>query len=423
MSPRALLHAGALLALLVPAIMLVSARGPVIALYVLTLLAPLYALRYTQDTPRAWRPRVDLPSDFWLFALALAAPFLAWLLSSAALGHWQASQAEKLLRLGLAVQLAWMLLRAPRTALQNVQWSLLAGAGAGAALLLIALASEPDRSGVVAYGAHYNAVHLANLVLLLGLACSLLIPWALSGWPRAEMCLKLAVLALAAAATWLSHTRSSWAVLVVYGWVLVHTRHRWSARRKLMGVGTLLAVLAGALFLALYANAGRFGELITELQRYEHGDRNSSMGIRLQLWQAAWAMFEAHPWTGVGAAGFREALASLQARGVVTPEVLAGYGEPHNDYLAALALYGLPGLASMIALYFIPAVLFFRRMASRDAVVRVAASIGLLYTLGYAAFSTTEMMFRNMRSVPGYAVTVALLYALANTRRNTTQSP
>ena len=397
--------------------MLVSAQGPTVILYLVAPLALLYAWRQAREPRLTWSARPGTPADFWLLALAFAAPLIAMLLSSAALGQWHSSQAEKLLRFALAIPLAWLLLRVPRSALQDIPWSLLAGAFAGAVTLFVALASSDlGRSGVVAYGARHNAVYVANVVLLSGLASSLLLPWTRSPWPRAEATLKLLVVALATIAVWVSHTRSSWALLAVYVLVLLRTRCHWTPRRKLLcGLGLLL-VLPAAFLVALHTEAGRFGELATDLQRYQRGDPDSSTGIRLQLWHAAWTMFVEHPWTGVGASGFREALYGLHLRSIVSAEVVAEYGEPHNDYLGALALYGAPGLISMLALYFIPAVLFFRRVASPDTVVRVAASIGLLYTLGYALFSATEMMFRTMRSVPGYAVTVVLLYAIVNTR-------
>jgi len=38
--------------------------------------------------------------------------------------------------------------------------------------------------------------------------------------------------------------------------------------------------------------------------------------------------------------------------------------------------------------------------------------MGLLFCLSYCAFSLTEMMFRNMRSVPTYALITVTLIAL-----------
>jgi O-antigen ligase len=84
--------------------------------------------------------------------------------------------------------------------------------------------------------------------------------------------------------------------------------------------------------------------------------------------------------------------------------------------LAALSGYGLLGLLSILTLYLLPAAIFFRRLASDDRVIRVGAQLGLLFCLGYCAFSLTEMMFRNMRSVPNYSLIVVTLIALTTPR-------
>src|SRR5690606_25887958 len=123
---------------------------------------------------------------------------------------------------------------------------------------------------------------------------------------------------------------------------------------------------------------------------------------------ASWLMFKDHPVAGVGVANFRDELAAFQTQDVVTALVAAEFGEPHNDFVGAMAGYGMLGLLSIAALYFIPALVFLRRVHNPDVVIRTAAVIGLLFTLGYAQFSLTEMMFRNMRSVPIYAVTLAI---------------
>ena len=84
--------------------------------------------------------------------------------------------------------------------------------------------------------------------------------------------------------------------------------------------------------------------------------------------------------------------------------------------LGALSGYGVLGLLTILILYLVPAAVFFRRLASDDRVIRVGAQLGLLFCLGFCAFSLTEMMFRNMRSVPNYSLIVVTLIALTTPR-------
>ncbi|MNT32584.1 O-Antigen ligase [compost metagenome] len=168
---------------------------------------------------------------------------------------------------------------------------------------------------------------------------------------------------------------------------------------------------------AIWTFSSRMHEISKDVQRFTtSSNRDTSFGIRLQLWHASFLMFEKSPIVGVGPSKFREELRTLQTQGVVTQEVVDGYGEPHNDLLAALAGYGLLGLITILLLYLVPAAVFFRRLASDDRVIRVGAQLGLLFCLGYCAFSLTEMMFRNMRSVPNYSLVVVALIALTTPR-------
>lgn len=355
-------------------------------------------------------------------AVALMAPLLAMLISSSYLGVWSSSEIEKLLRFALAVPVCWLLLRAPRNWLQHVQWSFLFGAFAGS-LMLIYIVHSPSlgRGAVSDFGGRYNAVAFADLTIFFGLAALLTLPWRLSPWPRLEAGLKVAAVPLSIYGVWVSHTRSSWALLLVFGLVYLLTERQWRRRSKLLFLGGLIVVMAVLAAVSWHSKESRWKGVVSDLNRYEQHDRDTSVGIRIQLWEASWLMFKQSPLVGVGVPNFRPELAKLQQRGIVTEEVAIGYGEPHNDMLGALAGYGLLGLLSILALYLIPAAIFWRRSASNDPVVHVGSQVGMLFCLGYFVFSLSEMMFRNMRSVPIYALTVVVLYALTSARSGLAQ--
>ncbi|APX78935.1 hypothetical protein BUW96_20315 [Achromobacter insolitus] len=217
-------------------------------------------------------------------------------------------------------------------------------------------------------------------------------------------------------ATWLSLTRSSWMLLPILAVVFLLGLRGWSTRHKgycALAVSVVLIVSA----VGIWNFSSRMQSVATELQGFStSADRDTSFGIRLQLWHASLLMFQKSPVVGVGPSNFRNELLELQKQGVVSKEVVEGYGEPHNDLLAALSGYGLLGLLSILALYLVPAFVFLRRLASDDRVIRIGAQMGLLFCLGYCAFSLTEMMFRNMRSVPTYSLIVVALIALTTPR-------
>ncbi|OWT75844.1 MULTISPECIES: O-antigen ligase [unclassified Achromobacter] len=410
MPTRHYLLCATVLALLVCAAALVSAAAGPVLLY-LTALLGLIAMAINVRSGRE-SFQVGTP-----LVVAMCAPLAVMLASSVVHGQWSASEFEKLSRFALALPVAWLLLRAERRWLRYIQWAFLFSAYAGSLMLIVIVSTnELGRMAVSEYGGRYNAVAFADLTLFFGFAATMTMPWSSSPWPRLENALKAAASPIAIYAVWLSQTRSSWVLVGVLALVIFLGNSHWSRRAKAGFTVVALAVVMTGMAISWYSASSRMSAAWSDVQRFEHQDRDTSVGIRLQLWHASWLMFKQSPLLGVYPSNFRAELVRLEQRGVVTPTVVEGYGEPHNDFLNALAGYGLLGLLTVCALYFIPAWLFLRRLRHPDESVRTAARIGLLFTLGYACFSLTEMMFRNMRSVPIYGVTLVVLYALAYPR-------
>ncbi|MGB3433826.1 O-antigen ligase family protein [Achromobacter sp.] len=409
--PRLYVFLATLLVVLVPALALTSPVGGTVIAYLTGLIA-LTALAVNAIK------RYE-PMDFralWPMALALLLPLLCMFITSAVRGVWSDSELEKLLRFALALPVLWLLLRAPQHWLKHIQWSILIGALAGSAMLIVTMTLW-GREAVVEIGGRYNAVAFANMTLMFGMMSLLSIKWGPSKpWPHFATGLKVLAFGMSVWATWLSQTRSSWMLLPILALVFLLGLRGWSRRHKAycaLAVSVALVVSAAG----LWHFSSRMQAVKTDLQDFTTStDRDSSLGIRLQLWRASIEMFKKSPVVGVGPSNFRKELAELEKRGVVSREVVEGYGEPHNDLLAALSGYGLLGLLSILALYLVPAYVFLRRLASDDRVIRVGAQLGLLFCLGYCAFSLTEMMFRNMRSVPTYSLIVVALIALTTPR-------
>ncbi len=416
--PRLYVTLAAWLVLLMPALALTSPVGGPAVLYLSALIA-LTAI--TMNAVKRYEP-MDFRA-LWPIALALLSPLACLLITSAVKGTWSSSELEKLLRFALALPILWLLVRAPQRLLRHIDWTILAGTLAGS-LLLIGTMIWGGRSAVVEVGGRYNAVAFANMVLLFGGMTLLSLGWGPgSRWPRLETGLKLLAVALAVWATWISETRSSWMLLPILGLVFLLGLRNWPRRHKVYcALAVCVALVASAA--ALWTFSSRMQYITQDLQGFTtSSNRDTSFGIRLQLWHASLLMFEKSPIVGIGPGRFREELRELQGQGIVSQEVVNGYGEPHNDLLAAMAGYGLLGLLSMLALYLVPAAVFLRRLASDDRVIRVGAQMGLLFCLSYCAFSLTEMMFRNMRSVPTYALIMVTLIALTSVRGQRVSRP
>jgi O-antigen ligase len=355
-------------------------------------------------------PAPEVPAAI---ACALVAPIISTLLTAWSVGSLPGSELEKSLRFALALPLLWLLGRTPAAWLRHLQWGLIVGACSGAAVILIGELSGLGRE-IAKLGANYNAVSVANLTLWFGVASLLTLPWRLTSCPNLERAVKIAAFILAMYGTMISETRSSWMLLPVAMLIIlvINARMTISSRFALLAGGVVLLLVAALL---LYEVNPRFAGGVQDAHDYFSGaDKNTSVGIRLQLWQASIIMFEQNPWFGVGPENFRVALGQLMREGVVTKYVASHFGEPHNDFLGALSRNGSVGLLSMLALYGLPAIWFLRRARnSTDPRVLTAARLGLLLCLGYAVFSVTEMMFRGMRATPIFSTLLVVLVSLA----------
>jgi O-antigen ligase len=397
------------LAILAPIVALSTPVGSPTVFYVFVLLS-LIALAH-QALHRFPPVSTD---DLVPLAIALCLPLVSIVITNVYASAWSSSQLEKNLRLALALPIFWLLVRTPVSWLRHVQWALIAAALYGSAVLVYSVyMGRYGRMSVSDYGAYYNAVTFANLTLMFGLSCLFTLGWRLSAWPRLEAALKMLAAAASFVGTALSETRSSWMIVPMFALIVLFSGKRWSSRTRLFCVLGAVGLMIVAAFVAWKFNP-RSSQVFVEVSEFFHGgNKDTSIGNRLQLWQASLMMFQEHPWLGIGARNFRSTLHVLMERGVVTPMLAAGYGEPHDDFIAALANYGILGFGAILALYFLPVVVFFRKLTSEHREIVVAAQLGLLLCLGYAMFSLTEMMFRNMRSVPIYSLTLVTFLALA----------
>lgn len=137
---------------------------------------------------------------------------------------------------------------------------------------------------------------------------------------------------------------------VVLGALLLHLGYCWRGRRGLLGS----AAAAAAAFSAFLLTPGPFQQRIVQIEReiveWEPGRASllSSVGTRLDFYYHGLAIVREHPLTGVGTGGFPKAYAE-KARAAQ----IASARNPHNEYLHIAAQLGIPGLAALLALFYL----------------------------------------------------------------------
>ncbi|MFP4207892.1 MAG: glycosyltransferase [Wenzhouxiangella sp.] len=219
-------------------------------------------------------------------------------------------------------------------------------------------------------------------------------------------------------ASLLSGSRGAWLaalpLLVVYALMF---GNRFSRGWR---YGLPLAFVGGVIALNLLPQVNmdqRMLEVLRELTaalagQAEHG----GVSERIEMWRVTAGVLTEQPWFGPGAGSFQAAVAEAAAIGEVRAELLA-YRHPHNQYLSAMLYAGLPGLAGLVLLFFLPLRRFWiLHRSSLDSTTQLAWS-GLAAVTMLAVMALSESIFERNIGVVWFTLLVGTGLALVFSER------
>lgn len=223
-------------------------------------------------------------------------------------------------------------------------------------------------------------------------------------WRQHRVLIALPLLAapLGMLASFLSASRGGWlalpALALLFAWY--EWRHAHIQPRYFAAAAIALSMLVMAAYMVPQTGVqGRVDEARQDIHAYfTYGVADTSVGARLEMWKAALRIFRDHPLFGVGSGdGYLAAKQALVDSGQAD-KIIIKHSHPHNEYLAALATRGVIGLGALLALFIVPARVFF--YWARDGVMeqRAAGVAGLILMIAFAHFSITGDTFD--RSLP-----------------------
>lgn len=293
----------------------------------------------------------------------------------------------------------------------------------GAIAAFIAVMLTYPISAYYASTSYMNHIHLGDLALLLGFLSVFSLNWIQTDYLIVKL-LKIIGLIAGLVVSVLSSARGGWIAIPIFVAVFIYFRTKGNFLNKLSLV-LLLVGLVGLLgYFMSEAIHERLWLIYSELASFSTGNLDTSIGVRLQLWNAAFHLIAENPFFGVGADGFGRAMDALSASGFITPIAAElGKGEVHNEILAHTVRFGIFGLVSILAVYFVPFFLFLRAAQSGTHQQNGAAMMGMCLTLGFFVFGLTVETFDLKMTAAFYSLTVAVLLAACLNTQHTDHHP
>lgn len=366
-----------------------------------------------------YRVRGALSASHWdrystAFALAMASPVVAIFLSQAYHGRFEAAPYDWASRFLLSIPIFLALRQTNVRVIAVMQFAL--PLGALATLIALILHPAPWGEGRSTTWYEFNLIHFGDTALMLGFLSLFSINWMRKD-PSPILILKLAGFLAGLYMSIQTGQRGGWIAIapVFLLWVVSHNRERLWLKLAITTVAIVCATWLSYAFVDIVHL--RFNNFWQDVSNFADGNKDTSLGTRLQHWRAAVLLFSENPLFGVGPGGFSQAMPALSQQGLLTPAAAGmGNAEVHSEIFAKGAETGIFGLVSLMSVYIVPTVIFLKFAKSATSPSRRAAFMGLCLIIGFFIFGLTVEIFNLKMTASFFSLTLAVLMASATNK-------
>ncbi|WDZ95090.1 O-antigen ligase family protein [Herbaspirillum sp. WKF16] len=263
-------------------------------------------------------------------------------------------------------------------------------------------------------GGHTNPIQYGNISFIIGMLSLAGIGWALRQDRSRSWIVALTIggvmgllgsLFTGSRGSWMAFPFCLLALYACYGGE-IEKRHVW----RIVGV-----VLAAAIVVFAVPRTGvrERAELAwREAAMYmKNKNAETSIGTRMEMWRTGYLAAADSPLLGMGKAGFVAWESAQIDAGRIDP-FMRENNHVYNEWLDAVVKRGLPGLAALLLLYFVPLRYFFRRFRSGAERARPYAVGGIILIINYICFGFSQVFMAHNTGVMTLGFTTVILWAL-----------
>lgn len=213
--------------------------------------------------------------------------------------------------------------------------------------------------------------------------------------------------------TLLTGSRGSWLIFPV-GLIILSIIYWKSSKKLILSFAfMLISLLITSLLIPQTDIQKRYQLAISNITQYfSNTNKQTSVGIRLDLYKSAIYAIQEKPLLGWGKEGMQEKRKQQVKEGII-PSYIAQYSHSHNQFLEQAFYRGLIGLFVLLFLFYT----FFRyffisyKNMTLDS-QKVIAILGILNILACISFNLTDALLRGKEYAMFFYISNLLLYAM-----------
>ncbi len=242
----------------------------------------------------------------------------------------------------------------------------------------------------VGIGLGMNSIHFAIVTVALLATVIAYFSMSLTRINKVEITLAIISILFLIFALAISGGRSGW-ISLPFVFIIPFVLSSWSVKMKLSVFVLLILGLIAVLQMSyvqkrVHLVSEEIAEYINSTDVTDSIRSSTSVGLRFELWRAAWEVFLSKPIIGAGPGNFRSQMQEigLGSNGKFNKDIEI-HKNPHSLYFKALAERGVLGFVSTLLVLVLPGILFLTHMGKlQSANIRVIALSGFLIVVVFS---------------------------------------
>lgn len=267
----------------------------------------------------------------------------------------------------------------------------------------------------------FALIPYTGVALLMGVM-SFLSVWLCDSRNKALIFFALLALAFGVGSAFIGQARGVWLAIPFFAFILFYFVSNNVIQNKRVGKGSyivfsIISVLLIVAFVFSPTAQKRINEAKYDIQQYVDGtNRDTSLGIRFQLYQSAILMAKENPLFGIKYKKYLDEQKKLAEKGIIS-DVTSKFWHAHNEMLQYLLSYGILGLLSLISIYLAPFLYCLKNSFSIDLKTKAASLMGCVWGMGFFIYGLSEVLLIRRGLINFYVFSFAVLMAFIIKRK------